>query len=125
MKLLSGNSNPPLAQAIAQYCELPLTQASVRRFVAIESAGLAMFLIGAEAEPVEIGANRLDMLFAASLAIGVVEAEDEPAAILPSPQPVVDRGPDIADMEPSGRRRGEAGDDAHGAGSRASGRALP
>jgi ribose-phosphate pyrophosphokinase len=32
MKLLSGNSNPPLAQAIAQYCELPLTQASVRRF---------------------------------------------------------------------------------------------
>ena len=32
MKLLSGNSNPPLAQAIAQYCELQLTQASVRRF---------------------------------------------------------------------------------------------
>ena len=32
MKLLSGNSNPPLAQAIAQYCELPLTKASVRRF---------------------------------------------------------------------------------------------
>ncbi|MGQ0659409.1 ribose-phosphate pyrophosphokinase [Sphingosinicella sp.] len=32
MKLLSGNSNPPLAQAIASYCELPLTQASVRRF---------------------------------------------------------------------------------------------
>ncbi len=32
MKLLSGNSNPPLAQAIASYCELSLTQASVRRF---------------------------------------------------------------------------------------------
>jgi ribose-phosphate pyrophosphokinase len=32
MKLLSGNSNPPLAQAIANYCELPLTKASVRRF---------------------------------------------------------------------------------------------
>ena len=32
MKLLSGNSNPPLAQAISQYCEIALTQASVRRF---------------------------------------------------------------------------------------------
>ena len=32
MKLMSGNSNPPLVQAIAQYLELPITQASVRRF---------------------------------------------------------------------------------------------
>ena len=32
MKLLSGNANLPLAQAIASYLELPLTQASVRRF---------------------------------------------------------------------------------------------
>ena len=32
MKLMTGNSNLPLANAIAQYCELPLTQASVRRF---------------------------------------------------------------------------------------------
>jgi ribose-phosphate pyrophosphokinase len=32
MKLLSGNANPPLAQAIANYCELKLTEASVRRF---------------------------------------------------------------------------------------------
>ena len=32
MKLLTGNSNPPLAQAIAAYLELPLTDASVRRF---------------------------------------------------------------------------------------------
>ncbi|MBS0505593.1 MAG: ribose-phosphate diphosphokinase, partial [Proteobacteria bacterium] len=32
MKLLSGNANLPLAQAIADYLELPLTQASVRRF---------------------------------------------------------------------------------------------
>ncbi|SOB80284.1 ribose-phosphate pyrophosphokinase [Sphingomonas guangdongensis] len=32
MKLIAGNSNTPLAQAIARYCELPLTQASVRRF---------------------------------------------------------------------------------------------
>jgi len=32
MKLLSGNSNLPLAAAIGQYLELPLTEANVRRF---------------------------------------------------------------------------------------------
>jgi ribose-phosphate pyrophosphokinase len=32
MKIMAGNSNLPLAQAIAGYLELPLTDASVRRF---------------------------------------------------------------------------------------------
>ena len=32
MKLLAGNSNLPLAKAISDYLEIPLTQASVRRF---------------------------------------------------------------------------------------------
>ncbi|GAA4031594.1 ribose-phosphate pyrophosphokinase [Sphingomonas rosea] len=32
MKLLAGNSNAPLARAISDYLELPLTKASVRRF---------------------------------------------------------------------------------------------
>lgn len=32
MKLMTGNSNRPLAQAIAEYLEMPLTNASVRRF---------------------------------------------------------------------------------------------
>ena len=32
MKLMSGNSNPRLVQDIAQYLEMPITQASVRRF---------------------------------------------------------------------------------------------
>ena len=32
MKLLAGNSNPPLANAIANYLEIPLTKANVRRF---------------------------------------------------------------------------------------------
>ncbi|MFP5329557.1 MAG: ribose-phosphate pyrophosphokinase, partial [Alphaproteobacteria bacterium] len=32
MKLLAGNSNPPLARSIAEYLETPLTKASVRRF---------------------------------------------------------------------------------------------
>ena len=32
MKLLAGNSNLPLAKAIADYLDLQLTEASVRRF---------------------------------------------------------------------------------------------
>ena len=32
MKLLAGNSNLPLARSIADYLEMPLTEASVRRF---------------------------------------------------------------------------------------------
>jgi ribose-phosphate pyrophosphokinase len=32
MKLLAGNSNAPLARAISDYLELPITKASVRRF---------------------------------------------------------------------------------------------
>jgi ribose-phosphate pyrophosphokinase len=32
MKIMAGNSNLPLAQAIASYLDLPLTQADVRRF---------------------------------------------------------------------------------------------
>ena len=32
MKLMSGNSNLPLVQAIADYLEMPITEASVRRF---------------------------------------------------------------------------------------------
>ena len=32
MKLLTGNANLPLARDIAAYLEIPLTQASVRRF---------------------------------------------------------------------------------------------
>ena len=32
MKLITGNSNIKLAQSIADYCDIPLTKASVRRF---------------------------------------------------------------------------------------------
>ena len=36
MKLVAGNSNRPLAEAIAAYLDLPLTDASVRRFADME-----------------------------------------------------------------------------------------
>ncbi|MET0363439.1 MAG: ribose-phosphate pyrophosphokinase-like domain-containing protein, partial [Sphingobium sp.] len=32
MKIIAGNGNLPLAKAIAEYVELPLAEASVRRF---------------------------------------------------------------------------------------------
>src|SRR5262249_58647717 len=36
MKILTGNSNRPLAEAISAFLNLPLTQASVRRFSDME-----------------------------------------------------------------------------------------
>ncbi len=36
MKILAGNSNRPLAEAISAYLNLPLTKASVRRFSDME-----------------------------------------------------------------------------------------
>ena len=36
MKLLAGNSNRPLAEAISQYLKLPMTKAVVRRFADME-----------------------------------------------------------------------------------------
>jgi len=36
MKILSGNSNRPLAEAISRYLDVPLTQAAIRRFPDME-----------------------------------------------------------------------------------------
>ena len=36
MKLLAGNSNRSLAEAISAYLDMPLTQANVRRFADME-----------------------------------------------------------------------------------------
>ncbi|HIF26194.1 MAG TPA: ribose-phosphate diphosphokinase, partial [Micavibrio sp.] len=36
MKLISGNSNRPLAEAISAYLQVPLTKASIRRFSDME-----------------------------------------------------------------------------------------
>jgi ribose-phosphate pyrophosphokinase len=55
------------------------------------------------------------MRLLAAFLVGVVEAQDEAAAMLSHPQPIVERGADVADMEPAGRRGGETGDDLHGA----------
>jgi ribose-phosphate pyrophosphokinase len=36
MKILAGNSNPPLAQAISEYLHMPLTRADISRFADME-----------------------------------------------------------------------------------------
>ena len=67
-----------------------------------------------EAEPAEVLDDRLDIFLPAALQVGVVDPQQEPPAILQREQRIVQRGADIADMEPAGRRRGETGDDGHG-----------
>ena len=36
MKIIAGNSNRPLAEAVAAYLNLPLSKASIRRFADME-----------------------------------------------------------------------------------------
>ena len=88
-------------------------QSLQRGLVAAEPVRLAVLFVGIEPEPGKILADRRhERLFAPCL-IGIVEPKDELAPRLSRPQPVVKRGADVADVEPAGRRGGEAGDDAH------------
>ena len=63
MKLLAGNSNAPLARSISDYLEMPLTDASVRRFA--DEARIPVRNTVAIGD----GANDLDMLAASGLGI--------------------------------------------------------
>src|SRR3546814_6700603 len=49
-----------------------------------------------------------------ALPICVVDPQQEPPAMLPRPQPIVERGANIADMQGAGRRGSEARGDGHG-----------
>jgi hypothetical protein len=91
-----------------------------RRVVDAEALRLAMLLVCKEAEPGEVLADGGRRFFRGASLIGVVEPQDEAAAILLRPQPIVNGGADVADVEAAGRRGSEAGDDVHG---RALGRA--
>ena len=73
-----------------------------------------------EAEPGEIVADRRRQIPRSlrSRSVSSMPQEEAPA-LLARPQPIVQRRADIADMEPAGRRGGEAGDDCHRRGSRA------
>ena len=83
--------------------ELPL--------VILEALRLPLLAIGLEAQPSQIGADRRDKLVAAALAVGIVDPQQEAAAVLPREQPVVQRRANVADVEAPRRRRRETGDD--------------
>ncbi len=85
-------------------------------FVEIEPLRLAHHGVRLEAEPLQVIPDQLVELGSRALAVGVVDPEDEGAAMFPGKQIIVQRRADVADVQPAGRRRREAGDDTHGFG---------
>ena len=65
-------------------------------------------LVGRHAEPVERGDDPVGPLGPVARLVGVLNAQDERAAVLAHEEPVEQRGPRAADVEVPGRRRGEA-----------------
>ena len=102
-----------LLRLVAGIDPLRLAQRRKGAFVQREPLRLAGLAIGLETQPCEIGADRLDIVLAAALGIGIVDTQQETPAALLGEHPVVQRSADIADMEPPGGRRGEAGDIGH------------
>ena len=56
---------------------------------------------------------RVDFL-GASFAVGILDPQQELAAVVAAVEVVEQRGPDAADMQRAGRAGGEAGADGHG-----------
>ena len=74
-----------------------------RRGIAIEPRRLPLVLVPVEAKPLEIRLDRLGEFRPRALAIGVVEAQQEPPAGLAREEPIDQRGAGIAEMQPPGR----------------------
>jgi hypothetical protein len=83
------------------------------RLVAVEPCRLALLGIGHQPQPGEIGADRIDVPFFAARAIGIIDPQQEAPAIGPREQPVVQRGPEVADVQIAGRARRETGNHGH------------
>ena len=63
-----------------------------------------------EAEPFEAGEDRVDRRLGRAGAVGVLDTEQELAAVVAGVEQVEQRGAGAADVEEAGRRRGEARD---------------
>src|SRR3546814_2342859 len=61
-----------------------------------------------EVEPAHAVENRVDRRLGRTGAIGILDTEQEPAAMVAREQPVEQRGTRATDMEEAGRRGGEA-----------------
>ena len=64
-----------------------------------------------EPEPAHAVEDRVDRRLGRAGAIGILDAQQELAAVMAREQPVEQRGARAADMEEAGRRGREAGDD--------------
>jgi len=69
------------------------------------------FAVPPKAEPAQALEDRADRRFGRALAVGVLHAQPEGAAVMAREQPVEQRGARATDMQEAGRRGGEAGDD--------------
>src|SRR5690606_34911048 len=78
-----------------------------------EPRRLPLLAIRLEPQPRQIVADRLDEPFLAARRVGIVDPQQEAPTVLLRQQPVVQRGADVADVQPPGGRGGEADDDGH------------
>ncbi len=82
--------------------------------VTIHAQGLVeRALVRGEAEPVHALDDRIDRHLGRTLAIGILDAQDEFTAAMPRLQPAVQRGARTADVQETGGTRGETGADSH------------
>src|SRR5690606_6832191 len=74
---------------------------------------LPFLAIGLEPEPRQVLPDRFDEPLLAACGVGVVDPQEEAPAGLAGQQPVVQRGAQVADVQPPGGRGREAGGDRH------------
>ena len=79
-------------------------------------AVLAGAFVPVEAEPAHAVEDRLAGFLGVAGLVGVLDAQDERAAMFAGEEPVEERGACAADVEVAGWRRGEAGADGHACG---------
>ncbi len=101
-----------LGRAVAVVRAAGLHQPRGRRPVQIEALGLAIAgrrrpLVPVEAEPPERVDDELDVLVGRARAVGVLDAQDEDAAVVAREQPVEQRRAGAADVQVAGRARRE------------------
>ncbi len=73
-------------------------------------------LVMVEAEPFHAFDDDVDGSLGRALLVGVLDAQDEVAALGAGKGPGIERRADVAEVDEAGRRRGEAGTDALGHG---------
>ena len=105
VELLRGFVRRVDAAGVAQRRKARLIERKARR--------LPLLARNRQPEPGEIGTDRIDKARFAALGIGIVDPQPELAILRFRPQPIVERGADVADVQHASRRRGEASADRH------------